>query len=451
MRRLCIGLFVGLFSVHGARGSGFAAEEWRFEVVHLRSGASFEGLITEETADAVHFKHVSRRPGKPSLVLETVFRRTEIDRIERLEGPARQELVKRVDGIDRRGEIEKKRMQELKLDRVPWRGGGQAWRYAGRYFVLLSNMESEELVRRIVVRLEDVFQAFTENLGTRRLPEQPTRVYLYRSLAEYQTALKGQGLNLFNPAYYDPGKNEIVAASDLQRLSEELAKLRAKHEAQLKELDVYEAKLRRHFHDNPPPALLAQLKQLRQQIPLLNRENESILERQVQPLFTTLYHEAFHAYLDNFVYAQSETPVPRWLNEGLAQIFETALVETGELRVGHVDPRRLAEVQTALQNKTFLSLADLLRADAQPFLAAHRAAAPAADRYFQTSWALAYYLTFEKKLLGSDALEEYIRRAARGDDPVKSFEQLAGQRLTEFEPAFQQYVLRLRPDGRLRP
>jgi hypothetical protein len=427
-----------------------AAEEWRFDVVQLKSGMRFEGLIHGETPDAIHFKHVSRRPGKPTLVLETVFRRDEIDKIERLEGTERQELAKRVDQIDRRVELEKKRMQALALERVAWPSGGQAWRHAGKHFVLVSNMSNEELVRLIVVRLEDIFQAFTENLGARRQPAQPTSIVLYRSLAEYAAALKGRSLNIFTPAFYDPARNEIVAASDLERLSDELAKLKAKHEGYVKELDAYEAKLKRHFHDNPPPAMLAQLRQMRLQIPLLNKENESTLERQVRPLFTTLYHEAFHAYLDNFVYASSETPVPRWLNEGLAQIFETALVETGDLRVGHVDPKRLADVQAAIKNKQFVPLAELLAADAQPFLAAHKSEVPAASRYFQASWALAYYLKFETKALADEALNEYLRGLAGGRDRIQGFERLVGASLKDFEPRFQQYLLHLRPDGTVR-
>jgi len=38
--------------------------------------------------------------------------------------------------------------------------------------------------------------------------------------------------------------------------------------------------------------------------------------------------------------------VPLWLDEGLAQIFETALVEAGELRVGHAERSRLATRST---------------------------------------------------------------------------------------------------------
>ena len=45
--------------------------------------------------------------------------------------------------------------------------------------------------------------------------------------------------------------------------------------------------------------------------------------------------------------------MPRWLNEGLAQIFETAIIEAGELRVGHADAERLARVKEEIRVGTY--------------------------------------------------------------------------------------------------
>src|SRR5208283_1264672 len=92
-----------------------------------------------------------------------------------------------------------------------------------------------------------------------------------------------------------------------------------------------------------------QLLEARQAIASANTTNEELFQKATQQLFQTLYHEAFHAYLANFVFPPSEGTVPRWLNEGLAQIFETALVEAGELRVGHITPIRLTNIQEAVK------------------------------------------------------------------------------------------------------
>src|SRR6516225_9397706 len=60
-----------------------------------------------------------------------------------------------------------------------------------------------------------------------------------------------------------------------------------------------------------------------------NVKNDGLFKEATRHLFQTLYHEAFHAYLVNFVYPPEDGEAPRWLNEGLAQIFETAIVEAG--------------------------------------------------------------------------------------------------------------------------
>jgi hypothetical protein len=197
--------------------------------------------------------------------------------------------------------------------------------------------------------------------------------------------------------------------------------------------------------------MLAQVRQTRQRILVVNNQNRDTFERLNRPLFTTLYHEAFHAYLDNFVYPNGELPVPRWLNEGLAQIFETALVETGELRVGHVDARRLSAAQNSLRKKQFPSLEQILDSEHKDFSVAHASDAIHSDRFFQASWALAFYLTFERKLLNTPGLEAYIRLLQRGTNRREAFRELVGQPLAEFERRFHEFILALRPDGSLKP
>jgi hypothetical protein len=424
------------------------AQDWKFDVIHLKNKERFEGLIVSETKEEIRFKRVVREPSAPTRAMLIPISREEIARIERLSEAERKELAQRVELLDPRGEKEEAKMAALMLERVPWRGNGQAWAYSAKHFRLVSNCR-EDIVRRVAVRLEEIFQAYLDRLGARRKPAQVAQVILFRSRAEYLAALK-PGLNILNPAFYDPVKNEIVAASDLEERAEELAQLRAKHDSLLRDLDEQERKLRSHFHGNPPMGMMAQIRQTRQSIHVVNNQNRDTFERLHRPLFTTLYHEAFHAYLDNFVYPSAEMPVPRWLNEGLAQIFETALVDTGELRVGHVDPRRLAAVQELVRKKEFPMLSDVLGSESKQFTVAHQSDARRSDRYFQASWALAYYLTFDRKLLGSESLDGYVRSLHTGTEAANAFQTLVGRPLAEFEKQFQQFIAALRPDGTLK-
>ena len=134
-------------------------------------------------------------------------------------------------------------------------------------------------------------------------------------------------------------------------------------------------------------------------------------------------------------------------NEGLAQIFETAIFEAGELRVGHADKERYEAVRIALARGTLLPLTDLLRSGPAQFQVAHSSSQQASDRHYLASWALAFHLTFERKVLGSKAMDEYVRALKRGLDPLLAFRDLVGQPLPEFEKSYLQYLKSLRQDG----
>src|SRR5205814_1233933 len=143
-----------------------------------------------------------------------------------------------------------------------------------------------------------------------------------------------------------------------------------------------------------------------------------------------LYHETFHAYAGNFAYppaaAGGPGELPRWLNEGLAQIFETAVLEAGELRVGHADRDRLDRAQALLKEGGLLPLRDLLRAGKESFVALHADQKAAADRTYLAAWAVAFHLAFEKRVLGTAGFDAYVAAGNGGADPVAAFAGLVG-------------------------
>ena len=138
---------------------------------------------------------------------------------------------------------------------------------------------------------------------------------------------------------------------------------------------------------------------------------------------------------------------PRWLNEGLAQIFETAVVEAGELRVGHADRDRLARVKDAVRKGQMVPLSKLLRSNSGDFLAAHAADREASGMNYLTAWAVAFHLTFERNMLGTPYLDRYFGALARKADPDTAFDDLVGQTVPAYEAALHQYLLQLQPDG----
>jgi hypothetical protein len=264
-------------------------------------------------------------------------------------------------------------------------------------------------------------------------------------MSEYLALVRDQGVDFFNPAYFDVAHNRVLCGSDVQRLCEEVEECREYHAKLLAELAKEEAELKAAFKNKVPPEFLRPIDEKRKSIPITEKRNIDRYHQALDRFFRRLYHEAFHAYLNTYVYPPDEAEVPRWLNEGLAQIFETAVLEAGELRIGHVDHERGVAIRQALARDTLVPVVDLLRSGSNQFLVAHAAATQAADRHYLASWGLAFYLTFERKLLGTKAMDEYVTSLKRGTDPLMAFETLVGQPLAAFEKDYLNYLKKLDP------
>jgi len=420
---------------------------WNFEIVHLKTGRSIQGLVVGETDTHVTVRYVKQRPGERTrVVADTKVKTEEIERIDRLEPRQRELLSARLEALDRDSKDEHARLAKLALKPSAWRKSKSgALCLESAHFVLISDAR-EELVREAGLRLEQIYAAYTRSLPPRRPMARPTTILLVRSLAEYYEIVKEQGRDLLNPSFFDSTQNQIVCASDLERLGDELHGVSKQYEQLLDRLKEQKAALRKLYKNKVPPELLEKLDAEQRKLRKENEANHDRFAKARQRLFQSLYHEAFHAYFVNFVHASGEE-VPRWLNEGLAQIFETAVLEAGELRIGHADSERLAAVKEALSKGTLVSLSDLLQASPRQFLVAHSLDKQVSNRYYLASWALSFYLTFERKKLGTPELDRYLHEIRKGKDPLAAFHELIGQPLPEFEAAYHQYLRCLASDG----
>jgi hypothetical protein len=177
----------------------------------------------------------------------------------------------------------------------------------------------------------------------------------------------------------------------------------------------------------------------------LERENAAQFDEITRQMFTRLYHEAFHAYVENFVYPQDKCDVPRWLNEGLAQVFEEGILELGALRLDAPSRTRLAAMQADLRGQPRLTLTELLTADGRAFLVAHPTAAKTSQRYYLYSWALAYYLAVREPVLETERFNRYVDASAKSLDPIARFEQLVGVPLDRFDNMWRSELLAMKP------
>ncbi len=442
--------------------NGFS--NWSFDELTLVNGAKFQGLLLDELPNGVRFQTVSRPPGRPTVTLTSFFTSAEIARIKRLSDADRAVLKERLAELDPRGEGERLRMESLELVAVPWEGQPKdakpaARRYDSDYFTLVST-GSDELTRRSAVRLEQIYTAFARFLPP-TAEGRPTRIMLATDREEYRALLGPLGESLLlNPAVFDPLGNRILCGSDLKRLGTELQTARVHHAQQVASLDKYTKEVTRLYRGAELEQFLRPVKRERERVFNTDRVNGTKFDAATKRVFAVLYHEAFHAYVGTFVFPQRKPDevragkgsgeLPRWLNEGLAQVFETAVVEVGELRADSPDRERLLRVKEWLRAKNgnaLVPLPDLLLTGKNAFLASHADQKATADRAYLTSWALAYHLTFGRRLIGTDGFKKYLVAVNSGGDPRKAFADLVGQELPEFEKDWHSYLLRLNLDG----
>ena len=431
-----------------------APTDWAFDVLHLKSGVVHKGLILDEGEAGVRFRIVRRAPGRPTVWLTCAFGRGEYERLEKLTPEARAELKAKLAEID--PAAEGRRLEKLDLKPAAWLGKeNAALRYDSDYFTLVSDAP-EEIVRRAADRLENVYAAYARYLPPRRDSGTPTIIHVHQTLDGYRTA-QPVGANFRNPAFFEPGANRVVCGTDLQKLGDDLARARVQAKQALDELSKQEAEVRRLYGKKPElERHLLPVAENRGRIRQAGRANEAAFDRATQQLFRVLYHEAFHAYVGSFVFphAAKDGPprpgeLPRWLNEGMAQVFETAVFEAGELRVGHADRERLTATTDALAGKGLTPIAELLAAGPTAFAVVHGGRRPDSDRAYVTAWAVASYLMFDRHVVGTAALDAFVTAVNAGTDPVRAFESFVGQPAAEFEKALHLWLKRLRPDGSL--
>lgn len=438
-------------------GSTLAADDWPTEQVEMRGGQTYRGLIESVDEAWVHLIQIHRPRGRPMYLVIRPLERSAIAKLLRLDEVQRAELRRRIDRFVHRVRIETARMQSVRLT-LREAEANQYQHYRGKWFTLDSTTD-ETTTRRIIVRVEQIFTAYRQILPPRVEAQRPLRLVVFGSEAEYTVFLRRLGLDVPSGACFLRDANLVVAAGELTRFAVQLAEVDQRHQRLREELEQLEAKMTTRLAE-----LGRQLKQdgvARRQISRLmvrekrqfqdrvqrkrtelsrcDRENARMFDAVTRQMFTRLYHEALHAYLENYVYPHAEYNVPRWLSEGLAMVCENGRVESGTLRIDAPMPEALVRLKADLQSDRRLPLEQLLTADAGAF-AAH----DTSQRHYVHSWGLAYYLTFQTQLLGAPALDQFVEPAAENNSPVARFEKLINMPLDKFEPIWREYVLELR-------
>ncbi|HUJ71559.1 MAG TPA: DUF1570 domain-containing protein [Verrucomicrobiae bacterium] len=156
---------------------------------------------------------------------------------------------------------------------------------------------------------------------------------------------------------------------------------------------------------------------------------------QNQNLWRVLAHEGFH----QFIGYEMGQQIPIWLNEGMAQYFETAYIIGQHFHVGDVSRNKLLYAQALILSKKAPPLAQLVSWDRATFYANANVAYP-------MSWALVYYLlNSNNDRFQQSEFHRYMQDLKYGQNDLKSFQRRFGSDIDRLQPDFEDYILHLKP------
>jgi hypothetical protein len=433
-------------------------DDWPMERIMVRPNREYHGLLLERTERQLEFAEIVRPRGKPMYAIIHAIPADRVRSYDRLQGAERAKLQERFQALRNRALIEAGRMEAVQLSTVQ-RDGVDHLLYDGPWFTMLSAAD-EQTTRRCIVRVEQTFRAYRQMLPPRIKRFSSFQIVLYGSSSEYRAALDRWQVEIEHPAFYSPERNVIVAGTDLDRFAVELAKSVEENERTRKQIRSLKSS-----HDQTLAQVAAEMKQngfspddisleigsrrsawkqqqaaLEAEIDQVERRNAGKFDEVSRAMFRRLNHEAFHAYLENYVYPHDEFDVPRWLNEGLSQVFEHAQLDADTLRIDAPARDLLPKLQADLKSHP-LPLKDLLASD-DSLVSAHRNNDATRRRYLY-AWGLAYYLAFHRSGLGTKEFESYIAKNGAGS-PVARFERWVEMPLAEFEQQWRKEMLQLR-------
>ncbi|MEQ8791117.1 MAG: DUF1570 domain-containing protein [Pirellulaceae bacterium] len=462
---LCLGAADAYAQSGGAAGIPRGLADGKRDVLHMKNGKPYSGVILARSDEEISFVHIALPPGKPMHLVLISFDAQAVESIELLSPAERLELRRQIQPqltSKSMSVIEAGRMEDIALSEEEHHGR-RRFVYEQPWFTLHSTAD-EESTRRCAVRIEQILRAFRQVLPPRVEARRTLRVMLLGSMDEYRDHNRVLGLPIENPAYYSPEENLIVAGSDLVRYSQRLSAIRRVNE-RIKE-DYLQADRESTRRINEALESLREAGFSRQQIEeerrarkaawerefkamvgrgdsgeigRINRENEALFQKLTEQMFRRIYHEAFHAYLENHVFPSSEHHVPRWLNEGLAQVFENGQLDADLLRIDAPDQQVLSALREDLAGPRPLPLYQILAADDRAFLVSH-GDAQASRRYYAYSWGLAWHLTFERNLLDGRKLDDYVSTDQAKLLPIERFENLVGMPIEDFDALWREAI-----------
>ena len=160
--------------------------------------------------------------------------------------------------------------------------------------------------------------------------------------------------------------------------------------------------------------------------------------------FEVLQHEGFH----QFAWHTIGSGLPIWLNEGLAQYFEHAVIDDdGRMSLGLTSRARIERVKTAISKGDTLPIATLMRVTSKQWSNVLRNSPDRANLLYAQSWSWTYFLIHSNNGKYQPKLIDYLKRLGEGEHPSDAMLMAFGKDgLTSLTEGWQRYAMSQQAD-----
>ena len=160
--------------------------------------------------------------------------------------------------------------------------------------------------------------------------------------------------------------------------------------------------------------------------------------------FEVLQHEGFHQFAHNYLGRR----LPIWINEGLAEYFQDAVVVGRKMEIGLADARRIQIVKNALRDGDAVRFSELINIDHDQWRRTLRTAPKRATLLYAQSWSVVYFLIHGDDQKYQSAFNTYLNLVSRGKQSRAAFQQAFGvESLAPAADRWRAFAKRQQPDA----